>query len=72
MATIRIPTPLRKLTQGKEEVTATGSTRIEPATSPTIREISPLLRGTSARLTSTAIRNAHSRAYPPDRGIGCR
>ena len=26
MATIRIPTPLRKLTQGKEEVTATGST----------------------------------------------
>jgi sulfur-carrier protein len=26
MATIRIPTPLRKLTQGKEEVTATGNT----------------------------------------------
>ena len=26
MATIRIPTPLRKLTQGKEEVTATGAT----------------------------------------------
>ena len=26
MATIRIPTPLRKLTQGKEEVTAAGST----------------------------------------------
>ena len=26
MATIRIPTPLRKLTQGKEEVTATGGT----------------------------------------------
>ena len=26
MATIRIPTPLRKLTQGKEEVTAAGAT----------------------------------------------
>ena len=26
MATIRIPTPLRKLTQGKEEVTAAGGT----------------------------------------------
>ena len=26
MATIRIPTPLRKLTQGKEEITATGAT----------------------------------------------
>jgi molybdopterin synthase sulfur carrier subunit len=26
MATIRIPTPLRKLTQGKEEVTAAGKT----------------------------------------------
>src|SRR5204862_5725995 len=26
MATIRIPTPLRKLTQGKEEVTANGAT----------------------------------------------
>ena len=26
MATIRIPTPLRKLTQGKEEVTASGGT----------------------------------------------
>ena len=26
MATIRIPTPLRKLTQGKEEVTASGAT----------------------------------------------
>ena len=26
MATIRIPTPLRKLTQGKEEVTAQGAT----------------------------------------------
>jgi molybdopterin synthase sulfur carrier subunit len=26
MATIRIPTPLRKLTQGKEEITATGNT----------------------------------------------
>ncbi len=27
MATVRIPTPLRKLTQGKEEVTATGQAR---------------------------------------------
>ncbi|HEY8147139.1 MAG TPA: ubiquitin-like small modifier protein 1 [Kofleriaceae bacterium] len=26
MATVRIPTPLRKLTDGKEEVTASGST----------------------------------------------
>lgn len=26
MATVRIPTPLRKLTQGKEEVTAAGAT----------------------------------------------
>ena len=26
MATIRIPTPLRKLTQGKEEITASGAT----------------------------------------------
>jgi molybdopterin synthase sulfur carrier subunit len=26
MATVRIPTPLRKLTNGKEEVTATGAT----------------------------------------------
>ncbi len=26
MATVRIPTPLRKLTQGKEEVTADGTT----------------------------------------------
>jgi molybdopterin synthase sulfur carrier subunit len=26
MATVRIPTPLRKLTDGKEEVAATGST----------------------------------------------
>jgi sulfur-carrier protein len=26
MATVRIPTPLRKLTQGREEVSATGST----------------------------------------------
>jgi sulfur-carrier protein len=26
MANIRIPTPLRKLTNGKEEITATGST----------------------------------------------
>ncbi len=26
MATVRIPTPLRKLTEGKEEVTAAGST----------------------------------------------
>src|SRR6187551_3435147 len=26
MATIRIPTPLRKLTQGKEEVSASGAT----------------------------------------------
>lgn len=26
MATIRIPTPLRKLTQGKEEVSVTGAT----------------------------------------------
>ena len=26
MATIRIPTPLRKLTEGKEEVTASGAT----------------------------------------------
>jgi MoaD family protein len=29
MATVRIPTPLRKLTQGKEEVSATGSTVAE-------------------------------------------
>jgi MoaD family protein len=29
MATVRIPTPLRKLTQGKEEVTATGATIAE-------------------------------------------
>lgn len=26
MATVRIPTPLRKLTEGKEEVTASGAT----------------------------------------------
>lgn len=26
MATVRIPTPLRKLTEGKEEVSATGAT----------------------------------------------
>jgi MoaD family protein len=29
MATVRIPTPLRKLTEGKEEVTASGSTVAE-------------------------------------------
>jgi MoaD family protein len=29
MATVRIPTPLRKLTQGKEEVSATGATIAE-------------------------------------------
>lgn len=29
MATIRIPTPLRKLTEGKEEVTASGATIAE-------------------------------------------
>lgn len=29
MATVRIPTPLRKLTEGKEEVTASGKTIAE-------------------------------------------
>jgi molybdopterin synthase sulfur carrier subunit len=29
MATVRIPTPLRKLTEGKEEVTASGATIAE-------------------------------------------
>jgi sulfur-carrier protein len=33
MATVRIPTPLRKLTEGKEEVTAAGATVGEVITS---------------------------------------
>jgi molybdopterin synthase sulfur carrier subunit len=33
MATVRIPTPLRKLTEGKEEVTAPGATIAEVITS---------------------------------------
>ncbi len=41
MATVRIPTPLRKLTQGQEEVSATGR-KVSPAATARARLMRPM------------------------------
>ena len=43
MATVRIPTPLRKLTNGKEEVSATGATVGDLIASLEVRSDGPLV-----------------------------